>query len=149
MGVAYGAASLWQWRLHPDEPGHASFFLAEASGWREALEAEGSRYVGLVPQILEGLPITDMEPNWQVTLGRRGLLVPGKLYIGYAAMGGLLHIVGDGVPRNFRVIDPRNGRIVREGTRESARAPIADSGGEPRVYLCCDEGWPQNGPRQS
>ena len=28
MGVGYGAASLWQWRLHPDEPGHSDYFLA-------------------------------------------------------------------------------------------------------------------------
>ena len=27
MGVAYGAASLWPWRLHPDEPGHGAYFL--------------------------------------------------------------------------------------------------------------------------
>ena len=27
MGVAYGAAGLWQWRLHPDEPGHGEYFL--------------------------------------------------------------------------------------------------------------------------
>ena len=149
MGVAYGAASLWQWRLHAGEPGHAPFFLAEGAGWREALAAEGSRYVGLVRRILEGLPFTDMEPDWQVTLGRRGLLVPGRLFIAYAETGGVLLFFGDGVPRPFRVIDPRDGRIVREGIRESARAPIPDPGGEPRVYLCCDEGWPQNGPRQS
>ena len=46
MGVAYGAASLWPWRLHPDEPGHGEYFLAEGAGWKEALDFEGSRYVG-------------------------------------------------------------------------------------------------------
>ena len=43
--VAYGAASLWQWRLHPDEPGHGAYFVAEGAGWKEALDFEGSRYV--------------------------------------------------------------------------------------------------------
>ena len=48
MGVVYGAGSLWQWRLHRDEPGHEAYFLAEGAGWREALDFEGSRYVGLM-----------------------------------------------------------------------------------------------------
>ena len=67
MGVGYGAASLWQWRLHPDEPGHAAYFLAADAGWREALGFEGSRYVGLVGKILDGLPLADAEPCWDVS----------------------------------------------------------------------------------
>ncbi len=39
MGVVYGAGSLWQWRLHPDEPGHASYFLADRAGWSERSKA--------------------------------------------------------------------------------------------------------------
>jgi hypothetical protein len=53
VGVAYGAASLWPWRLHPDEPGHGAYVLCEGAGWREALDFEGSRYVGLVGKILD------------------------------------------------------------------------------------------------
>ena len=63
MGVVYGAGSLWQWRLHPDEAGHEPYFLAPGAGWRVALDFEGSRYVGLVSQILDGLPTTDMAPT--------------------------------------------------------------------------------------
>lgn len=139
MGVVYGAGSLWQWRLHPNEPGHADYFLAEKAGWREALDFEGSQYVGLVSRILEGLPFTDMEPNWQVTYGRHGLLVPGKLYIGYAEEGGLFPLFGESVPRPYRVVDPRTGEVVHRGTRASADSPIPDSGGEPRLYICCDQ----------
>jgi hypothetical protein len=139
MGVVYGAGSLWQWRLHPDEPGHTPYFLADGTGWREALAFEGSKYVGLVPQILEGLPLTDMEPNWQVTLGRRGLSVPGKLFIGYSEGGGSLMMFGDQVPRQYRVIDPRTGLVLREGTRASVGASIPDEGGGARLYVCCDE----------
>src|SRR5262245_20269985 len=58
MGVVYGAAGLWQWRLHGEEPGHAPYFLAEGTGWREALDFAGSTYVGLVRRILAGLPTT-------------------------------------------------------------------------------------------
>ncbi len=139
MGVVYGAGSLWQWRLHPDEPGHAPYFLAEGMGWREALAFEGSRYVGLVTQILDGLPLTDMEPNWQVTLGRRGLLVPGKLFIGYSEEGGPLMLFGDQAPRRYRVIDLRTGSVLREGTRASVGGSIPDEGGGPLLCVCCDE----------
>jgi hypothetical protein len=140
MGVVYGAGSMWQWRLHPDEPGHTPFFLAEGAGWREALDFEGSKYVGLVSRILDGLPLADMEPDWQMTLGRRGLLVPGLLYIGYAEQGGQLRIVGEQVPLRYRVVDPRTGEVLREGRRASAQEGIPDAGGGPRVYICCDDG---------
>jgi Protein of unknown function (DUF4038)/Domain of unknown function (DUF5060) len=141
MGVVYGAGSLWQWRLHSNEPGHAPYFLAEGAGWREALDFEGSRYVGMIARILEGLPIADMTPNWQVTLGRRGLLVPDKLYIGYTDEGGPLEIMlGEQVPRRYRVLDPRTGAVLGEGMRASANEWIPDEGGGPRVYICCDQG---------
>jgi hypothetical protein len=44
------------------------------------------------------------------------------------------------VPRRYRVVDPRTGAVLREGTRASAGESIPDEGGGgPRVYLCCDE----------
>ena len=136
MGVVYGAGSLWQWRLHRNEPGQAEFFLAKDAGWREALDFEGSRYIGLVSRILEGLPTTDMAPDWQATLGRRGLLVPGQLFIGYLENGGPLMLFGESVPLRYRVVDPRTGQVVREGVRASASERIPDEGGGPRVYIC-------------
>ena len=91
-------------------------------------------------RILDGLPLTDMEPNWQVSLGRRGLLVPNRLYIGYAAEGGTwMFMDGEQVPRRYRVIDPRTGAVIREGTRAAANESIPDDSGEPRIYICCDE----------
>lgn len=140
MGVVYGAGSLWQWRLHPQEPGHETWFLAEGAGWREALDFEGSRYVGLVARILDGLPLADIEPNWQVTLGRRGLLAPGSLFVGYTEEGGPLEIMsGAHVPRRYHVVDPRSGALVRQGTRTTVDGWIPDDGGGPRVYICCDD----------
>ena len=73
MGVVYGAASLWQWRLHPDEPGHSEYFLAPGAGWREALDFEGSTYVGCSAKILAGLPTTDMRPDWTRVISGRAL----------------------------------------------------------------------------
>ena len=81
-----------------------------------------------------------MAPNWEVTLGRRGLLVPGTLFIGYAEAGGPLMMFGDQVPLRYRVVDPRNGNVVREGRRSSPSEWIPDDGGGPRVYICCEEG---------
>jgi hypothetical protein len=54
MGVVYGAASLWQWRLHANEPDHADWCTAPGAGWREALEFEGSRYPALWQRSLMG-----------------------------------------------------------------------------------------------
>lgn len=48
MGVVHGASGIWQWRLHGNEGDHDDFLLAPGCGWREALEFDGSRYVGLV-----------------------------------------------------------------------------------------------------
>jgi len=141
---------MWQWRLHPDEPGHSDFFLGFDAGWREALEYAGSTYVGLLGRILEGLPITDMEPNWQVTLGRRSLLVPEKFFLTYTTEAGPLKVFGDGVPLPYRVVDPRTGEVLGEGVREpdwtppgspdgSAGGWIPDEGDGPRVFICCSE----------
>jgi len=124
-----------------DEPGQSPYFLAPGAGWREALDFEGSNYVGMLPRILEGLPTTDMAPNWQVTLGRRGLLVPGVLFIAYKENGGMLEMVAsDEVPLPYRVIDPRNGLIVNQGVRASTGEWIPSESGGPRVYICYS-GW--------
>ena len=80
-----------------------------------------------------------MAPNWQVTLGRRGLLECGKLYIGYTAEGGPLMLFGEQVPRPYRVVDPRNGEVLRAGTRGAGEG-IPGEGGGPRVYICYGEG---------
>lgn len=139
MGVVYGAGSLWQWAHRGDEPGQSDFFLAPGAGWREALDFEGSRYVGLVARILDGLPTADMAPNWEVTLGRRGLLVPGKLFICYSDDGGPLLIFGDDVPDRYRIVDPRTGAVVSSGVRPKGREWIPCEWGAPRVFIFCDE----------
>ena len=140
MGVVYGAGSLWQWRLHADEAGHQPFFLAEGAGWREALEFEGSRYVGLVGKILDGLPTTDLVPCWDVSLGTRGLLDPGVLYLGYLENGGpVLFLDSEGrVPSRYWLVDPRDGSVVASGSCPGDGGTIADSGGAPRLLICSE-----------
>jgi hypothetical protein len=136
MGVVYGAGSLWQWRLHPDEPGHSEYFVAPGAGWREAVGFEGSTYVGLVPRILAGLPTTDMAPDWTRAISGRALAVPGRMLLIYRENGGPVPVFDDDVPLPYRIVDPRDGSVVATGKRDSPRDPLPDPGGEPRVYIC-------------
>jgi hypothetical protein len=115
MGVVYGAGSLWQWKLHPDEPGHADWCMAKNAGWREALDFEGSRYVGLISRVLGDLDLDGMRPNWWFTYGGRGLEVPGKYYILYRETGIGFAICDARCPRTYRVIDPKTGEELSRG----------------------------------
>jgi hypothetical protein len=137
MGVVYGAASLWQWRLHPNEPDHADWCTAPNAGWREALDFEGSRYPGIAAKILDGLPLTGMEPNWIYTYGRRGLAVPGKLFVLYLPEGGIAPILSRDVPRPYRVFDPRTGEVLRTDRLAETQTATANSGPgtDPRVLV--------------
>ncbi|CAB4619042.1 MAG: DUF4038 domain-containing protein [Actinobacteria bacterium] len=142
MGVFYGAASLWQWRLHKGEPGHAIGFINPDSGWREALDYEGSTYVGLVAKILAGLPTTDMQPSVEHAISPHCLIVPGKLFIAYQEQGGRLMIMDDAIGPNYRVVDPQTGVKVDEGVRpepdpaDQTSRWIEHQAGQPRVYIC-------------
>jgi hypothetical protein len=137
MGTVYGAGSLWQWRLHAQEPGHQDWCLAHGAGWREALDFEGSGYVGALSRIFDGLPFADMQPNWDFTYGRRALAVPGKLLVVYLENGGGLAIISDEVPLSYRVIDPKTGATISSGTRPKV-GEIPIERGAPRVVIFCD-----------
>jgi hypothetical protein len=137
MGLVYGAGSLWQWRLHANEPDHADWCTAPGAGWREALDFEGSRYPGIAAKILDGLPFAGMQPNWTYTYGRRGLAVSGKLFVLYLPEGGGTGITSLDVPRDYRIYDPRSGAEVGKG-RLPDKAPVqfsSGSFGEPRVVV--------------
>jgi hypothetical protein len=124
MGVVYGAGSLWPWALRPDEPGLEPYFLAPGCGWREALDFTGSRYVGLVGRILDGLPTTDMRPDWETVMAPRGLSVPGVLHISYLEAPRTLFIPDlSKLPRYYTVIDPRTGDTLSSGKRPDAAPP--------------------------
>jgi hypothetical protein len=146
MGTVYGAGSLWQWRLRPDEPGHEDWCYAHSAGWREALDFAGANYVGVLSKIFDGLPFTDMEPNWDYTLGKRGLAIPDKLLIVYLPDGGDLTVTSAHVPAPYRVLDARSGDMLSAGeldrNRTDYRTATVDSSG-PRIVVFCDEGQAQ------
>jgi hypothetical protein len=92
MGVVYGAATLWQWKVTVDEPGWDDWTDAPLS-WREALNLEGSRYVGFVSRAFEGFDFADMEKRWDLTEDNQPLLAKeGIFYISYLGTGGMIKI---------------------------------------------------------
>nr|WP_221374922.1 DUF4038 domain-containing protein [Actinoplanes polyasparticus] len=136
MGVVYGAANLWQWVQRDGEPGHAPYFLGPLGSWRDALDYEGSTYVGLLGRILAGLPTTDMRPDWETFIGPRGLVVPGELAIVYQEAGGRLPMMQNtGTLSAYRIVDPRSGAVRATGRLEPGEALEADPAGRPRVVI--------------
>jgi hypothetical protein len=138
MGVVYGAANLWQWLLHADEPGFHEYFLGPPGSWRDALDYPGSSYVGLVGRILDGLPTTDMRPDY-TTFHPRGLRAGDTLAIVYQEYGGPLPPpkLGDWLPHRYRIVDPRTGETVGAGQWAGGQQ-IIDSGLGPRVVIFYD-----------
>lgn len=140
MGVVYGAGSLWQWRRHRNEPGHQDWCQAPDAGWEEALAFEGSRYVGLISRIFDGLDFDGMAPNWWFIYGGRGLEVPGKLYLLYRDHGAPFAVCDGRCPRNYRILDPRTGDTLARGRLPDHRddqpaAQVNPVPGGPRVIL--------------
>jgi hypothetical protein len=138
MGLFYGAASLWQWRLRSDEPGHAEYFLAPGCGWEEALEFEGANFVGLARKILKDLPLLDAAPNWEHVISPRGLLAPSGIYIAYQENGGPLAIMDDAIGRAYKIIDPTTGALLEQGWRKGGHEqlqPQATNVSRPLLYI--------------
>jgi hypothetical protein len=140
MGVVYGAASLWQWVLRPDEPGQMEYFLAPGCSWRESLDFSGSTYVGMLGKVLQGLPTTDMRPGWRDVLAHRCLIVPGTLFVNYSSTGEpLMPETDHPLPRSYRIVDPRTGDVLARGELSGTSGPLPETGRGPRVTILFDE----------
>lgn len=99
MGVVYGAASLWQWKITADEPGWPDWTNAPLS-WQQALDLEGSKYVANISKAFQGYDFTDIEKRWDLTKGNKALLAKeGVFYISYLENGGIIEIKN--VPLNL------------------------------------------------
>jgi hypothetical protein len=135
MGVVYGAASLWQWRLHADEPGHAPWCIDPASGWREALDFEGSQYPGIVARILERYDFTDMQPDWTFTSGIPGLSAGNHFALCYLKEGGSIDIIrAQNVPDCFTIYDALTGKALKTG-KVSRTNPIQIENSTPTIVV--------------
>ncbi|MEO0731795.1 MAG: DUF4038 domain-containing protein, partial [Bacteroidota bacterium] len=88
MGVVYGAASLWQWKVSPDEAGWTAWSSNDLS-WREALFQPGADYVGRLARTLSPYDLTDLTklpPNAGQSFPH--LVRPGEIYLAYLPQGG-------------------------------------------------------------
>ncbi len=135
MGVVYGAGSLWNW-IHPGEPTqNDGWARAPNCSWRDALDFEGSKYVGLLGKILDGLPVQGAQPDNTCTLGRPALFLPYQFLVVYLEEGGDLHVLRDDIPENWRIYDPRSGEMLRSGRMGESGKTIGDTGSGPRVVI--------------
>ena len=115
MGIVYGAACLWQWKITPDEPGWDAWSDAPMS-WKEAMAQEGSNYAGLVSKAFEGFDFADMERRRDLTDSDRYILAKeGLFYIAYLDKGGKITIknITPGLP--YYWFNPESGAFESEG----------------------------------
>lgn len=119
MGVVYGAVGLWQWKITPDEPGWPEWTNAPFS-WREALDLDGSRYVGSIAKAFAGFDFADMEKRWDLTDGNKPLLArEGTFYISYLERGGDIKIKNMPPDLSYFWFDPVAGDFQHQGKTNS------------------------------
>lgn len=124
MGVVYGAASLWQWKVSPNEKGWEAW-TDQPLSWEGALQLDGSKYVGLVSKILKDLDLKDLKKRWDLANGSPLLAKENKLYISYLNNGGKRTIKDVPLNLTYSWIDPKTGNPKKIGkvTSEDFFAP--------------------------
>jgi len=108
MGVVYGSASIWRWKISATEEGWPEWTDHRLS-WKESLALEGSTYVGLVGHILKALPMADIEKKWGLANGKPLLVKEGQLYVSYLNQGGEITIKNLPIGLNYNWVDPKTG----------------------------------------
>jgi hypothetical protein len=134
MGVVYGAAGLWNWKLRTEEPGFAAWSTTNASAM-EAIQFEGSRYPGLLGKGLNGYDVVDMELGQALTDGPKMVYKPGRFYASYLPEGGDIRIrsLKPGLPVRF--YNPQSGSFTEAGTVESEAQTFEAPDAKPWVLL--------------
>ncbi len=119
MGVVYGAASLWQWKISADEEGWTSWAVQQKS-WEEAMKMSGSAYVGLVGKILSPYNTTGLERRWDLADNRPLLAKEGSLYVSFLPEGGTIRIQDLPKKMKYKWVNPKNGETMAEGNADSS-----------------------------
>ena len=119
MGVVYGAVSLWQWKITRNEPGWEQRTNAPLS-WRDALDLEGSKYVGSISKAFRGFDFVDMQRRWDLSDNASPVLAKeGSFYISYLEKGGKIRIKNVPEQLPFFWFDPMKGDFTQEGKTTS------------------------------
>lgn len=135
MGVVYGAGSLWNW-IHADEPTqNDGWARAPNASWRDALDFEGSSYVGVVSKILAGVSLEGCQPDNTCTYGRPSLFRPYQTLIIYLDDGGDLRVLREDIPDKWRVYDAKSGEVVTSGSIRESGTSISEIGSGPKVVV--------------
>ena len=108
MGVVYGAAALWQWKITAEEAGWNAW-ADQPLSWKEALHLEGSTYVGLIGKILGNIDMSRIEKRWDLADGKPLLADEGRLYLTYFQKGGAVTIKNLPKNLNYSWINPKTG----------------------------------------
>ena len=114
MGVVYGAAAVWNWKLSTGEPGFEAWSTTDASVL-EAIEFEGSKYPGLLGKGLNGYDVADMQLGHQLTNGHKMVFKQDRFYASYLPEGGEITVrqLKPGLPVRF--YNPKQGDFVEAG----------------------------------
>ena len=128
MGVVYGAATLWQWKVSTTEEGWPGW-TDQPTSWKEAMQMEGSKYVGLVGKILKQYNLTDIEKRWDFADGKPLLAKEGKLYISFLKEGGETIIKNLPQGLGYKWVNPKTGEVnqVQTAIGNSFKAPDENS----------------------
>ena len=128
MGIVYGAASLWQWKITAEEEGWTAW-SSQPKSWEEALYMEGSVYAGMVGKILSSIDMTNIEKRWDLAGGKPLLAKPGSLYISFLKEGGEIEIksLPKGKGLQFKWTNPKNGEVVDSGSADSGKFNAPDN----------------------
>ena len=114
MGVVYGVAALWQWKLFPDEPGWTAW-ARDPVDWRHALNKEGSRYIGFVHKAFADYDFLDMTKHADLADGKPCVAIPEKFYVVYLEHGGGVSVSGLQSSLPFRWFNPKTGDWAANG----------------------------------
>ncbi|UZR97360.1 DUF4038 domain-containing protein [Chondrinema litorale] len=135
MGVVYGAAALWQWKVSPEEEGWSAW-ASQNKSWKEAMHQEGANYVGLVSKALGNLDIVDIEKRWDLTTNNQPLLAKeDKLYISYLNNGGEIKINSIPAGLKYHWFNPKNGAIEQQGTTDASQSVFTAPSNAPWVLI--------------
>lgn len=112
MGVVYGAAALWQWKVTPDEEGWTAW-ASQPKSWEGALKMKGSQYVGWVSRAFEGADFADMEKRPDLVVGEGDLLAKeGHFYLSYLPTGGKITLKEVPSELNAQWYNPQSGEFL-------------------------------------